>query len=430
LNFSAPSNLTTSLPDSRPPNAATAAPRRQAGFPQGIMLLLPITMAVMGVSVLTPVVHLLLAHFKSVPNHEYLVMGGVVTMPSIWVLLMSAPAGWVADRFGRRKVLILSMIVYAFVGVAPAFLDDLYAIIVSRVGVGICEAVVMTVTTTMISDYFKGHARERWLASQTAMASVAAIGITYLGGQLGAVYGWRGPFYLYVYSLLLVVGVVKLIWEPTGEETPVVSGTAPETEQYTEFPWARLSGICAVTLLGSISFYTVITKNAEALVALGVNDPAGIGTLSTIATIGVPVGTFIYWGLSRLPIPWLLFVDFALIGLGFSLMGRATDPTAYVWGSFINQVGCGLVLPSLLVWATRGLAFSIRGKGTGMWTAAFTIGQFLSGMIITALSKPLGGLLPTLSVMGSLNLAVAATAAAAGLILRINASRKKRVEFL
>ena len=308
------------------------------------MLLLPITMAVMGVSVLTPVVHLLLAHFKGVPNYEYLVMGGVVTMPSIWVLLMSAPAGWVADRFGRRKVLILSMIVYAFVGVAPAFLEDLNAIIVSRIGVGICEAIVMTVTTTMIGDYFQGHARERWLASQTAVASVAAIGITYLGGRLGALYGWRGPFYLYLYSLLLVVGVVKLVWEPGGEEEPAAPGTAPASEQYTQFPWARLCGICAVTLLGSISFYTVITKNAEALVALGVSDPAGIGALSAIATIGVPVGTFIYWGLSRLPIPWLLFVDFALIGLGFSFMGRATDPTAYVWGSFINQVGCGLVL--------------------------------------------------------------------------------------
>lgn len=61
--------------------------RRRAGFLQGIMLLLPITMAVMGVSVLMPVVHLLLEHFKDVPNYEYLVMGGVVTMPSIRVLL-------------------------------------------------------------------------------------------------------------------------------------------------------------------------------------------------------------------------------------------------------------------------------------------------------------------------------------------------------
>jgi MFS family permease len=396
---------------------------RRAGFPQGIMLLLPITMSVMGVSVLTPVVHLLLEHFKDVPNYDYLVMGGVLTMPSIWILLLSPAAGWVADRFGRRNVLLLSMVAYAFVGVAPVFLDNLYAIIVSRAAVGICEAVVLTVSTTMISDYFTGRARERWLASQTAVAAISSLGIIYLGGQLGAVYGWRGPFYLYLYSLVLVVGVVALIWEPAPEGKSAAAGMAPDPAEYQSFPWWRLTGICAVTLLGSISFYTVLTKNAEALVALGVSDPARIGTLSMIGTLGVPVGTFIYWGLSRLPMAWLLSVDFALIGLGFVRMGAAADPTAYEWGSVINQVGCGLVLPSLLVWATRGLAFNIRGRVTGVWSATFAIGQFLSGMIITALSKPLGGLLPTLSAIGALSLVVAAGAAIMGLIRRGNVAQ-------
>jgi MFS family permease len=396
---------------------------RRAGFPQGIMLLLPITMSVMGISVLTPVVHLMLEHFKDVPNYDYLVMGGVLTMPSIWILLLSPAAGWVADRFGRRNVLLLSMVAYAFVGVAPVYLDNLYAIIVSRAAVGICEAVVLTVSTTLISDYFTGRARERWLASQTAVAAVSSFGIIYLGGQLGAVYGWRGPFYLYLYSLVLVVGVVMLIWEPAAGGTSSAAGRLPDAEEYQSFPWGRLTGICAVTLLGSISFYTVLTKNAEALVALGVSDPARIGTLSMIGTLGVPVGTFIYWGLSRLPMAWLLSVDFALIGLGFVRMGAAADPTAYEWGSVINQVGCGLLLPSLLVWATRGLAFNIRGRVTGVWSATFAIGQFLSGMILTALSKPLGGLLPTLSVIGASSLMVAAGAVVVGLIRRGNVAQ-------
>ena len=107
---------------------------RKPGFLQGIMLLLPITMNVMGITVLTPVVHLLLEEFKAVPYHDYMVIGGVVTMPSIWVLLFSPVAGWLADRFGRRNLLLASMVVYALVGIAPAFLKDLYAIIASRIG--------------------------------------------------------------------------------------------------------------------------------------------------------------------------------------------------------------------------------------------------------------------------------------------------------
>jgi MFS family permease len=399
---------------------------REPGLLQGIMLLLPITMAVMGISVLTPVVPLLLAQFKDVPYHDYLVIGGILTMPAIWVLLFSPVAGWMADRLGRRLLLVTAMIIYAFVGILPAFLDNLYAIIASRVAVGICESIVMTVSTTLISDYYAGRARERWLASQTAVASVSALGIIYLGGQLGAAHGWRGPFYLYLYSLPLAFCVLRSIWEPSPAPLSTGLGVA-EDVRYRVLPRARILGICAITLLASISFYTVITKNAEALVVLGVSDPAEIGRLTMLASIGVPLGTFVFWGVSRLPIGWLLFVDFAFVGLGFTLMGLATDPVSYAWGSFINQLGCGLVLPTMLVWATRGLAYAIRGRVNGIWQAAFAIGQFLSGMVVTLLSKGLGGLLPTLAVMGRVILAFAVIAAIAGVLWQRKAAQ--RAEF-
>ena len=187
-------------------SAIAASTGRRPGFIQGLMLLLPITMAVMGVSLLITVVPLMYEHFKDVPHFDYLIQGGVMTMPAIWVVLFSPVAGWLADRFGRRSILIAAMIVYAGIGIAPAFLDNLYAIILTRVGVGICESVVMTVSTTMICDYFSGKSRERWLAGQTATASLSALAIIPLGGVLAANYGWHGPFYIYIYSLLLVVG--------------------------------------------------------------------------------------------------------------------------------------------------------------------------------------------------------------------------------
>jgi len=192
---------------------------RSPGFLQGIMLLLPITLAVMGVSLLTTFVPMINEHFNAVPHYAYLIQGGIVTMPSIWIVLFSPIAGWLADRFGRRNILIAAMIVYAFVGIAPTFLDSLYAIIVSRMGVGICESIVMTVSTTLICDYFDGKSRERWLAGQTATASLAALIVIPLGGVLAGRYGWRGPFYVYLYSLLLVAGVVAFIWEPKPSAT-------------------------------------------------------------------------------------------------------------------------------------------------------------------------------------------------------------------
>jgi MFS family permease len=387
---------------------------RQPGFVQGLMLLLPITMAVMGVSLLTTVVPLMYEHFKAVPNYAYLIQGGVMTMPSIWIVLFSPVAGWLADKFGRRKILIAAMLVYAFIGIAPTFLDSLYAIIFSRMGVGICESIVMTVSTTLICDYFAGKSRERWLAGQTATASLAALLIIPLGGVLASKYGWRGPFYLYLYSLILVAGVWFFIWEPAAPAAPERSGESANGSEFRRpvpFPWLRMLSLCALTVVAAVMFYSIITQNGNALASLGVHDPSRQGLLTMIAGLGVPIGTFGYWIASRLRIGWLLFLDFALIGIGFFGMGHASAPSPYVAYAFVNQLGCGLVLPTMLVWTTRDLPYEIRGRGNGMWQGAFAVGQFASGMVLQLLGDQFGGhLLPAFTVLSTVCFVVAAGA--------------------
>lgn len=390
---------------------------RTPGALQGVILLLPVTLAVMGIAVLVPVVPRLMAHFQSVPNYQYIIQGGVLTMPALCITLFSPLAGWLADRFGRRRILIASMLVYGVLGIAPTVLDNLFAIVASRVGVGLCEAVVMTVSTTLISDYFKGRAREQWLASQTAVASLSALLIITLGGFLGTVYGWRGPFGVYLFSVVLAIGVWRFTWEPD-PETETGEPTSPRAT-HVIFPWARMSGICAITLFASVMFYVIQTQSSLALNSLGISEPARLGLFTAIASLGVPLGTLVFRSLSRLPIALLLSVEFVIIGTGFVFMGRAADPQHFVAAAAFNQLGCGMVLPTLLTWATRGLAFEIRGRGNGVWQATFAVGQFLSGLVVTFLGEHVGGLLPAFMALGIANIVMAVLAAGGSLRQRV-----------
>ncbi|MBS0399385.1 MAG: MFS transporter [Proteobacteria bacterium] len=384
---------------------------RKPGFPQGFFLLLPIVLGVVGVSVFTATVNQMQEHFHYVPNGAYWV-NLLQTMPGFWIVAFSPIAGWLADRYGRRNILMASMVVYALVGVAPFWMENIWAILVTRCFVGMCESVVLTVTTTMLCDYFHGKSRERWLASQTGVASLSALLIIPLGGVLGARFGWQGPFLVYLVSLVLVVFVAIYAWEPehvapTTDEIAKVNADAI----YQSIPWGRMSGIILITLVGSVFFYSTITQNANALVQLGVRDPAQIGTYATWASLGVPVGTVLFWFLGRLHIGLLLFVDFLIIGIGFVLMSTAGTPSAYVMAADLQQLGCGLVLPTLLVWATRGLAYHIRGRGNGLWQGAFGLGLFASGMVLQYMGSLLGGsILAAFGVLGRVSLTTAAIA--------------------
>jgi len=100
------------------------------------------------------------------------------------------------------------------------------------------------------------------------------------------------------------------------------------------------------------------------------------------------------------------------MGVGFVLMGKVATPVGFIAAAALNQIGCGMILPTLLTWATRDLAFEIRGRGTGWWTASFFLGQFLCGLVISAITSVAGGLAGAFTLVGIVALAAGAVAVA------------------
>lgn len=373
-------------------------PTRQPGLLTGIALLLPITLATMVIALLAPILPKMLDAFQSVPDHEYWVPL-ILTVPALCIALFSPLAGMVGDRFGRRKLLLASFLVYAVVGTAPLYLDSLWAILASRVGVGIAETVIIVLSTTMIGDYFKGRARDKWLAAQTAFASVSALIFFNVGGQLGA-FGWRAPFWVYGLALIMFLLVLAFTWEPREEDEPDPASNNEGESGEAKIPWRSLAVVLGFTVYSSIFFFTVQILASSGLNSLGMTDPARIGFFTSVASLGVPLGTLLYSRIGFLQVRWLLAIAFALLVAGFLVMGSAGATTMFLIGCFIAQLGAGTLLPTLLVWAMSLLSFHVRARGAGLWQSAFAFGQFLCPVVVTFLAGQAGGLLAAFTVLG------------------------------
>lgn len=346
----------------------------------------------MAIVLLAPILPKIMDEYKHIPHFEYWVPM-ILTIPALCVAILSPFAGVLGDYFGRRKLLIVAFGIYAVVGLAPIFLTDLTAILISRVGVGISEALIMVLSTTMIGDYYSGAARDKWLAGQTACASVSALVFFNLGGFLGS-HSWRTPFWVYSSALIMMAAVIAFTWEPA-RDSAATAKSAPHNSSWEGFPWARMLGIIAITIFGSVFFYTVQIQASSGLTALGLSDSSRIGLLTSIVSIGVPLGTFIYSRTGRTAVGKLLFAEFTLLAIGFMLMSKTGNVAGFLAGCFINQLGAGLLLPTLLVWSMSILDFEVRSRGTGMWQAAFSLGQWLSPIVVTFIALRVGGLLPS-----------------------------------
>ncbi|MEH6484688.1 MULTISPECIES: MFS transporter [Pseudomonas] len=362
---------------------------RQAGLPQSLLLLLGSCLPVLGAVLLAPVLPRMQAHFAETPGAQVLVPIAL-TLPALVIALLAPFAGVIADRLGRKSLLLGAMLLYAVCGVLPLWLESLEAIVLSRAGIGLAEAAIMTCCTTLMGDYYDGARRERLFALQMVATSLSAAIFMGLGGALGES-GWRTPFALYAVGLVFLPLMAKLLWEPVAQG----AGALLEKSAQQAFPWGTLAPLYVLTFLAGLSLFIVPVQAGYLLNLLHVDAPKQIGMTMGANQLGVLAGALSFRVLSSLASHRQLLLAFALAGLGGLLMALSTSHAMVVVAVLINGLGIGLMLPTLITWIMSHVDFFQRGRAAGMFTAALFAGEFVSPLAVLAITGGVNDTLPT-----------------------------------
>jgi MFS family permease len=369
-------------------------------------------MSVLAAVLIAPILPQMQAHFAEVPRVEFLVPVAL-TAPGLVIAVLSLVVGVMADRFGRRRLLVAGLTLYAVFGMAPIWLDSLPAILATRIGVGFTEAVIMTCATALIGDYFHGLQRERYLALNTTFASTSAVIFIAVGGALGE-FGWRVPFGVYAISLLLAPAILWLLWEPQRHE---VATEATPGEADSRFRVGHQLLICAVTLVGGVVFMAVQVHIGYLMNGVGVTSPQTIGVVASFGQVAVVAGSLLFRVLlrARLATVLRLGLSFGLAAAGFLIVGSASSFEMAVAGALVAGLGNGILLPTLQCWNMCDLSAEHRALGTGAWMAAYFLGMFLTPLVVVGIAGQVGGIGPALKLMGGVVLPCAAALLVAGL---------------
>src|SRR3954463_16092940 len=379
--------------------AVDPATGRPAGRAQAVVLLLASCLGVLGAVLLAPVLPDIEDAFAGTAGVKALTPV-VLTAPALVIGLTAPFAGRVVDRIGRKRLLVAALLVYAFVGTAPLWLPSLQLIVASRVLVGLTEAAIMTCCTTLLADYFHGSKRGKYFSLQVIFTTIAATIFFGIGGALGS-HSWRTPFWLYLVSLPLAVAAARFIWQPVAQRP---TGVLPA------LPWNRLLAPVGVSLLGGLVFYTLIVELSFKLDDLGVESTGAIGAISAVGSLGTAIGAFSFSRLAARGPAVTIPLAFAVSAVGLVALGLAPSVPVVVVAAVVTGLGNGLLLPSLLTWALGSLTFEQRGRGTGFWTAAVFLGEFVGPLVVLALKNAFAGLGGAIVVLGVVGL-VAAVAA-------------------
>ncbi|MBN8829282.1 MAG: MFS transporter [Sphingomonadales bacterium] len=363
---------------------------------QGALLAMLSTLAVAAALLIAPIVPHMAAAFPDDPNAQTKAIMALV-VPALVVAITAPFVGRLAERIGRKPVLLTALCIYLLCGIAPIFLSSLDHIIVSRIGVGLGEAGVMTASTALIGDYFRGARREHWIVVQTGVASIASVAFGVVSGFLGE-FGWRTPFFVYAMPVVYIPLVLIALHEPVQKAT---------TRARAAFPWSKVSAFYAIGFPAALLFFIIPIQTPFLLTARDMSSPLLIGITGAVSGIAVTVGGFCFKLISNAALNQILGLAFALIALGLGLfVGNGSYWMTWL-GVVLASIGCGMTLPAVLTSIMRMLSFEERGRGTGAWQTAFFTGNFLSPVVILGLSAALNGLEHALLAVAGIAMAIA-----------------------
>jgi MFS family permease len=344
---------------------------------------------------------LLFSHFAAQP-HAQLLVPMIITIPAASMALLAPLAWMVGDRLSRRRLLIAATALYAGFGLLPVMLDDLYAILLARLVMGIADAFILTTANALIGDYFTGEARSKWLAVQSGIGSILSTLIVLGAGLLGTL-GWYGPIYLYALAIPVFIGLCLFTAEPaTRRRVDSVAG-----EEAVAFPRRKMAAIGLITLASAILYFLEPLQISQVFSQLGLTSSSQIGIATAVAGIGVPLGAWLYGRNARQRVDRQFFLFYAIFGLGLLFIAVAHNPLAGVAAAFVAQVGNGMLIPLMLAWMMKALPAPHRATGIGIWHTFFFLGMFISPVLMTLLNGMTGSMQDSLLLFALLTLAIA-----------------------
>jgi MFS transporter, DHA1 family, multidrug resistance protein len=323
------------------------------------------------------------ADLRSGPSAVQLTLTACVIGLSVGQLV----AGPLSDSLGRRRPLLVGLVVYTVLSAACVVAPSIYALAGLRLLQGAGGAAGIVIASAAVRDRFAGVAMARFLSTLLLVNGLAPIAAPVIGGQLLRFMSWRG-----VFVVLTAIGVVLLVVCLTWfEESLPVDQRQPGSLRATVRSFGRLiadrsfTGYAVTGGLAFAAMFAYISGSSFVLQDIFGLSPQQFGLVFGMNALGiVAVGQLNRWLVGRFPTRLVLGISLgaATVGGGLVLVAilAGLGLPALLPGLFVVVASTGCVLPN-----TRALAMADHADLAGTAAALLGLSQFAVGGVVAPL---------------------------------------------
>ncbi len=368
---------------------------------------------------------------------------GVQVAITIFLLVMAAlmiPGGKLTDRYGRKRLFIIGLVVYGVGALMSAAAPGLGVLILGNsilegVGTALLIPPVYILTTLLFTDL---NSRARAFGVISALGGIGAAAGPLIGGLISSAISWRAAFIFQALIIAVIVLLSRRISDPLPPDPSrsfdtsgavlsavglvlLVTGILAADNNL----WLMLALMVAGAVVLALFFVMVrrkeragqepllstslfrnrtsnlglVTQNAQWLILMGVSfvvsaylqvvrghNAIQTGVIFTAATVGLLLSSLAAERLAkRRPQRTLILVGFTITAAGIALLlimvSRSTTPWAFAPGLFLIGLGLGAMLTPSVNIVQSSFPDAQQGEISGLSRSVSNLGSSLGAAV-------------------------------------------------
>jgi ACDE family multidrug resistance protein len=332
-------------------------------------------MAILGIVSVTPSLPYVAADLN-IPKDKIGLIVSLFAMPGIF---FTPVYGILADKFGRKKVLVPSLLMFGIFGTAGFFVRDFNLLLVLRFLSGMGAASLGALNVTLIGDLFSGDKRQKIVGYNNSALNFGTTIVPIIGGMLAMIH-WN---YVYILPLL---AVALALWMIYSFEEPV-SNTKSTADYFKGFINAlknyKISMMYLLSLLVYIIHFGSLWTYIPFLIKNKFTDSSVIfglvlaGMSLTASLISIFFGKIA----SKHSSGKLFAAAFAFLAVGLVSVTFMTEWYLLFVSMVIYGAGFGIILPNIQSTVIKLAPENHRGVIVSLNRTISLLGQFLGPVI-------------------------------------------------
>jgi MFS family permease len=313
-------------------------------------------------------------------SSKFIIKVFVLSVPALFIVLGAPLAGMLADQWGKKRVLAISLAAFSISGVSGFFVDSLTPLLIGRAILGLSVAGIVACTVAMVGDYFYGEERNKFIGLQGAAMKGGGVLFLLLGGLLADI-SWRMPFLVYLVAFVALPGVIFYLYDIPAQERKPSAEVA--------LSWLPVNFVLFTAFAASAFYFMILVQTPFFLDQAFSASRFQMGLASVIANIVAGlVATVFFVFKARFSYVAMFAFIYAMIGIGYAIVAVAPDYRIVLAGLSVAGLGIGLIVPAQSAWMLAVVPAERRGFAIGLVATAMYMGQFIAPIMIEPFVNP------------------------------------------